>query len=120
MYGRIHDVGRWCYFSQVDLGTGFGFKPQPISDQSMRLGFPHCAGRHRPAGSLFSSVICCKLREVQGCMIRRSELLLAGQREALALFWRQANQPSVGVIGVSTQSGTVSIWGISVCVPKLS
>ena len=59
-------------------GAGFILEPQPISNLSVGLGFPHSAGLFRPGGSPFSSPDCQGFRYVVGFMNRGWGSMLPG------------------------------------------
>ena len=60
-------------------------EPQPISDQSIGVGFPHSAGWYRPGGSLFSSLVCCSCRFISGFLVRGRLLIPPGCGGTLTL-----------------------------------
>ena len=45
-------------------------EPQPISNQPLRLGFPHHAERYRRGNPAFSSPGCWSCRDMEGFLIR--------------------------------------------------
>ena len=45
-------------------------EPQPISNRSVGLGFPHPAGWYRPEGSALSSPGCRICRDMEGFLTR--------------------------------------------------
>ena len=51
-------------------------EPQPISNQTVGLGFPHPAGRYRPEGSGLTSPSCWSCRCMEGFLMRGWELIL--------------------------------------------
>ena len=107
-------------------------KSQPISNQPEGLEFLHCAGRHRPGRSPFSSPGCWSSRGKQGFLIRGWEIILLGcgrtstlaRGETLAARWLHESQPisnehqqRASAVRISTPFGAVSIREITVFVP---
>ena len=76
-------------------------EPHPVSNQPLRLGFPHLAGLYRPGGSAFSSTTFWSCRDVDGFLMQRWHLIPPGcgatstlSREAtLATFSLHEPQP---------------------------
>ena len=60
------------------LPAGWLNEPQPISAQSIGVGFPHRDGRYRPRGSPLSSTESWTCRCIEGFMIRRWDVILPG------------------------------------------
>ena len=75
MNGKISGPGIW---DVTLLGWRWLYEPQPISHQQVGLGFPHCAGRSRPGGSQFSSLICRSCKCMEGFLIREWDIILPG------------------------------------------
>ena len=70
-------------------------EPQPVSDQSMGLGFPHRAGPYRPGESPFTSPCCRRCRCMQLNIVRGWGLILPRWR------WLHEPQPiSVKPVGL--------------------
>ena len=75
--------------------------PQPISNLSVGLGFPHLSGRYRPGGSAVSSPGCWSYREMEGFLTRGWELILSecggtsalSRGASLAARWIHEPQP---------------------------
>ena len=79
-FGRIYDPGMEPYPARVrrDLDVGGGaipaaswfHEPQPITNQSVGMRFPHLVGRYRPGRSPFSSPGCWSCRDLEEFLIR--------------------------------------------------
>ena len=76
-------------------------EPQPISNRSVGLGFPHLSGRYRPGGSAVSFPGCWSCREIEGFLTRGWEFILFGcggtsplaRGATLATRWLHEPQP---------------------------
>ena len=93
-------------------------EPQPISNHTVRLEFPHPAGRYRPGRYVFSSPGCWSCRYIEGFLLRGWELILPGVR------WLYVRSPAnlrwASGTGVSTSCGLFRPGGPSFFVPRLS
>ena len=76
-------------------------EPQPFSNRSVGLGFPHLSGRYRRGGSAVSSPGCWSCREIEGFLTRGWEFILFGcggtsplaRGATLATRWLHEPQP---------------------------
>ena len=90
-------------------------EPQPISNHTVRLEFPHPAGRYRPGRYVFSSPGCWSCRYIEGFLLRGWELILPGVR------WLYVRSPAnlrwASGTGVSTSCGLFRPGGPSFSSP---
>ena len=70
--------GTSAWAQESTLAAHWLHGPQPISNQSMWLGFPHRAELYRPGGSALSSLVFWSCRDMEGFLIRGWELILLG------------------------------------------
>ena len=92
MHGRIHEVEIRPHPPRVALAV-----------QTPVWGFPHCAGRYRPAGPPFLSLVCSSWRCMEAFLRQIWDLTLPG--------WRWLCAPQYEV---ATPCGTVSTSGNTV------
>ena len=84
---RVVDIRKaFCSEDGIVYFPGAGLhEPQPISNKTAGLGFPHRARRYRPGGPPFSSPVCWSCRCMEENPIRGWEHIPPGWRWALAL-----------------------------------
>ena len=104
IYRRISDLGMGPYLPRVALAP----RTQPISNQSVGLGFKHYAGRYRPGGLPFSSPVCSRCNCMEGFIIRGWDPIIFHLPRVALTPRTLANQQSGSRVGGSTPCGAVS------------